>query len=57
MINLAYKGSRKYIHITDIYNSLFYGKNYKKLDILFKKKIKNQPKFISKNLIKDKKII
>lgn len=57
MINLAYKGSRKYIHITDIYNSLFYDKNYKKLDILFKKKIKNQPKFISKNLIKDKKII
>ena len=39
MINFIFKGSRKYIHVTDIYNNLILGKNYDKLSITFKKKI------------------
>jgi hypothetical protein len=43
MSNFLYKGMRKYIHITDIYNYFFYKKNYQKLNINFKKKIINEP--------------
>tara|TARA_B100001741_G_C16497572_1_gene572955 strand:- start:464 stop:1027 length:564 start_codon:yes stop_codon:yes gene_type:complete len=54
MKNFSYKGSRKYIHVTDIYNNLIINYKYKNLDILFKKKIFNQPKIIFLNkLIKN----
>ena len=49
MIDFLFKGSRKYIHVTDIYNNLVLGKNYDKLSITFKKKLLHQPKIIFKN--------
>lgn len=49
MMDFIFKGSRKYIHVTDIYNNLVLGKNYDKLSITFKKKLLHQPKIIFKN--------
>lgn len=46
MSKFLFKGSRKYIHVTDIYNYFLYEVNYKELTINFKKKIVSEPKII-----------
>ena len=54
MKNFIFKGSRKYIHVTDIYNNLILKKNYRKLSIIFKKKLCGQPRVVIQNSLKKK---
>ena len=54
MTDFSYKGSRKYIHVTDIYNKLIQSNNYSDVVMLFKKKIINQPRLVFQNTPKKK---
>jgi len=51
MKTLKFKGNRKYLHGTDLYN-FFIKKNFKDIKIQFKKKIRFQPKI---NIFKNNK--